>query len=117
MTRRAGLLVAAATILSAQQGPAQLNLMPWPAQIEMGQGSLAVGPTIRVALIGYSEPRLENAVRRLGEIVSDESAATLIIQCDHASKPVQELGEDESYHLQITPQRAILSAANPLGVL
>jgi hexosaminidase len=117
MTRRAGLLVAAATILSAQQPSAQLNLMPWPAQIEMGQGSLAIGPTIRVALTGYSEPRLENAIRRLGEITTAESAATLVIQCDHASKPVQELGEDESYHLQVSPQHVVLSAPNPLGVL
>ncbi len=28
----------------------------------------------------------------------------LIIQCEHASEPVQQLGEDESYRLQITPQ-------------
>ena len=112
LTRFTGLAVAAATILGAQSG-----LMPWPAKIEMGEGSLAIGPTIRVALTGYSESRLQNAVRRLGEIATVESPATLIIQCDHASKLVQDLGEDESYHLQITPRQALLSAPNPLGVL
>jgi hexosaminidase len=112
MTRLAGLAVAAATILGAQTG-----LMPWPAKIEMGQGSLAIGPSIRIAITGYSEPRLRNAVRRFGEIATGETPATLIIQCDHASKPVQEFGEDESYHLEITPQHALLSAPNPLGVL
>src|SRR5580692_8873372 len=117
MTRRAGLLVAAATLLSAQQPVAQPNLMPWPAQIEMGQGSLAIGPTIRIALSGYSEPRLQKAVRRMGELVPDGSPATLIIQCEHASAPVQQLGEDESYRLEVTPKQAHLSAANPLGVL
>ncbi len=114
MTRCAGLLLAVATALGAQQQP---GLMPWPAKIEMGQGSLAIGPTLRVAITGYTEPRLQNAARRLGEIASDEAAATLIVRCDHASAPVQELGEDESYHLKITQRQAVLSAANPLGVL
>jgi hexosaminidase len=117
MTRRAGLVVAAATLLRAQQPVAQPNLMPWPAKIEMGQGSLAIGPAIHVAITGYSEPRLQNAVGRIGEMVSDGSSATLIIQCDHASAPVQQLGEDESYRLEITPRQAHLSAPNPLGVL
>src|ERR1700722_2054388 len=117
MTRRAGLLVAAATFLSAQQPVAQPNLMPWPAKIEMGQGSLEIGPTVRIALTGYAAPRLQNAVRRMGELVPDGSPATLIIQCEHASAPVQQLGEDESYRLEITLRQAHLSAANPLGVL
>ncbi len=116
MTRCAGSLVAAATLLSAQPA-AQLNLMPWPAKVEMGQGSLAIGPAVRIALTGYSEPRLQNAVRRLGEIATDGSAAMLVIRCEHASEPAQQLGEDESYHLEITSQRAFLSAPNPLGVL
>jgi hexosaminidase len=112
MTRSAGLLLVAATLLSAQP-----SLLPWPAKVEMGQGSLAIGPTIRIAMAGYSEPRLEAAVRRLGEIVPVGSPANLVIQCDHASEAVQQLGEDESYQLEITPLEALLSASNPLGVL
>jgi hexosaminidase len=114
MIRCAGLVVAAATVLSAQQ---QLGLMPWPAKVEMGQGSLAIGRTILVSIDGYSEPRLESAIRRVGEIANGGPPAALIIRCEHASEPVQQLAEDESYHLQITPQQAQLSAANPLGVL
>jgi hexosaminidase len=98
-----------ATFASAQPST-QLNLMPWPAKLEMGQGSLAVGSPIRIVIQGYSEPRLLNAARRLGEIAAPESPATLIIRC-------QQPGEDESYHLQVTPQQAILSAPSPLGVL
>ncbi len=112
MTRCAGLLLTAATLLSAQTG-----LMPWPAKVELGQGSLAIGSTIRISITGYWEPRLQNAVRRFGEIATPGSLATLIIQCEHASEPVQRLGEDESYHLEITPQQARLAAPNPLGVL
>src|ERR1700678_263083 len=117
MTPRAGLLVAAATLLCAQQAVPQPSLMPWPAKIEMGQGRLAIGPTIRIAFTGYTEPRLQNAARRVGEVVPEGPTATLVIECAHASEPVQQLGEDESYQLEITPQQARLSAANPLGVL
>ena len=111
--RSAGLLVIAASLLSAQQP----DLMPWPAKVEIGQGSLAIGSPLRISITGYSEPRLEAAVRRLAEIVPAGSPANLVIQCDHASAPIQELAEDESYHLEITPPRARLTAANPLGIL
>ncbi len=114
MIRCAGLIVAAAAVLSAQQQP---GVMPWPAEIEMGQGRLALGRAIRIAIQGYSEPRLENAARRIGEIAAPGDPASLIIQCGHASKPIQELAEDESYRLRITQQQAYLSAPNPLGVL
>jgi hexosaminidase len=107
----AGFAITAALLI------AQPNLMPWPARIEMGQGSLAVPPSIGIAITGYSEPRLEAAVRRLGEVIPPGPSARLVIQCDHASAPVQQLGEDESYHLEITPMQARLSASNPLGVL
>jgi hexosaminidase len=112
MTRYAGLLLVAAMFASADP-----PLMPWPAKIEMGQGSLAIGSMPRVAFTGYTEERLENAAWRLGEMVADASAATLVIQCDHASQPIQQLGEDESYQLAITQKQARLSAPNPLGIL
>ena len=103
MLRRSALLMFAATLLGAQ--PA---LMPWPAKIEMGQGSLAIGATVRIAFTGYSEPRLESAARRLGKVVTD--SPTLVIECQRA-------GDDESYHLTVTSQGARLSALNPAGVL
>jgi hexosaminidase len=114
--RRFALAIAAATVLSAQQ-PALVNLMPWPAKIVTGRGSLAIGSSIRVRFDGYREPRLERMARRLGQIVPAGSEATLVIQCDHASEAVQQLGEDESYQLTVTVQGARLSAPNPLGIL
>src|SRR5580698_3193953 len=114
MTRWAGLLVAAASILWAQPQP---GLMPWPAKIEMGPGSLAIGSPFRIALPDYSDPRVQNAVRRLGELVPAGSPATLTIQYQQTSAPVQQFGEDESYRLEVTPQQAHLTALNPLGVL
>ena len=106
------------------------NLMPWPAKIQTGTGSLKIDSSFSVALTGYREARLDRAVERfmgrlhrqtgvvlLNRKASEGDAATLVIHTDHASKDVQELGEDESYSLEVTPTGAKLSAANPLGVL
>ena len=41
----------------------------------------------------------------------------LVIHTDHASKEIQELGEDESYVLEITATGAKLSAPTPLGAM
>ncbi|HEX5228507.1 MAG TPA: family 20 glycosylhydrolase [Bryobacteraceae bacterium] len=115
MKPRAFLLVAIAVLVTAQEPAAKLNLMPWPAEISVGQGSLGIGTSLSVERAGYSEPRLLDAIQRFGATLS--SPAALVIQCDHASQPVQQLEEDESYHLEVTPKQAHLSAANPLGVL
>jgi hexosaminidase len=52
-----------------------------------------------------------------GAAVADLAKATLVVTTDHASKPVQELGEDESYTLEVTPTGAKLHAATPLGTM
>jgi len=89
----------------------QPNLMPWPARVEMGEGRLAIPANFAVAFTAYSEPRLEDAARRLGGRVASGASATLVIQCERAGD------EDESYRLVITPQGARLSAREAVGVL
>jgi hexosaminidase len=115
-----------ATEAQPRSGP---NLMPWPSKIEMGTGQLKIDSTFTVGLSGYTEPRLERALERfltelhrqtalpLAMKPGDASKATLVVHTDHASKEVQELGEDETYSLEVTPNGAKLSAANPLGIL
>ncbi len=106
------------------------NLIPQPAELTAGQGSLAIDGAFRVALTGYQEPRLEAAARRLverlsmqtGIPMSDElavapSTAALVIQCDHAGETVQSPGEDESYRLEVTVTEARLTAPTPVGAL
>ncbi|MGH9430031.1 MAG: beta-N-acetylhexosaminidase [Terriglobia bacterium] len=105
-------------------------LMPQPASVQPGQGGLAITGSFAVALTGYQEPRLKRAAQRLVHRVShrtgipildgvtqDASTATLVIHCDHAGEPVQTVGEDESYTLDVTPRQARLSASEPLGML
>jgi len=105
-----------------------LNIMPLPAKAERGDGSLKIDANFHLAFVGYREQRLERAgqrfvhqVRRQTGIVllpasTNTGAATLEIKTDHESKAIQELGEDESYTLDVTPGGAKLHAADPLGV-
>src|SRR6266481_7499831 len=116
-----------ACMLNAQSN-LPLNIMPLPAKVERGDGSLKIDASFHLAFVGYREPRLERAgqrflhqVRKQTGIVllpanTNTGAATLEIKTDHESKVIQELGEDESYWLDVTPGGAKLHAANPLGV-
>src|SRR5438477_6249574 len=108
--------------------PTPLNLMPYPAEVQQGTGALRIDPSFFVVLAGYTEPRLHRAVERFQRQLFQQTAipltskpegssnATLTIHTDRASKEIQELGEDESYTLDVTPQGAKLNAATPLGV-
>ena len=112
-----------------KSGEGRLHLMPWPSSVQEGSGGLQVDASFTVALTGYTEPRLDRAVQRfLGQLhrqtalllatkASDAANARLVIHTDQASKTVQELGEDESYSLEVTAAGAKLSAVNPLGIL
>jgi hexosaminidase len=107
-----------------------LNLMPLPSRVQAGSGSLHIDASFSVALTGHNEPRLDHAVARFlrqlsratgipafGKPPASGKSSALTIHTDHGSKDVQELGEDESYTLEITADSAKLTAPNPLGVL
>jgi len=115
----------------AQSQPVQrpLNLMPLPSNIQLGSGQMLIDQSFTVGLTGYRERRLENAAQRflhnlsrrtgmpLNAQAADPAKASLVVQTDHASKEVQEPGEDESYVLQVTASGVRLSAATPLGTM
>jgi hexosaminidase len=125
------IIVLLLSILSAfvaafgQQTP--VNLMPLPSEYRVGSGALPFDQSFSVALTGYQEDRLVRSVERfltnasrqtdmpLKQKPRDGHDATLVISTAHASKPVQEPGEDESYTLEVTAAGAKLSAATPLG--
>ena len=112
------------------QIPSELNVMPLPAHVQVTGGVLKIDEGFTLSLSGYHEARLDRAAQRFvtqmarqtgipfrAVVAKDPSKATLLITTDHESKPVQELGEDESYSLEVTPAGAKLHAANPLGTL
>ena len=119
-------LLLSAAGASAQEQP-RLNLMPWPANLQTGSGSLRIDSSFSVALTGHTEARLDRAVQRFLRQLSRQTAIplsaktsnkpTLTVHTDHASKEVQELGEDESYTLSITADGAKVEAPTPLGAM
>src|SRR5882757_1332221 len=129
--RGAGILVFCVLIYPAMttaQQPA-LNLMPLPASAQSGTGSLEVDSSFSVAFAGPTEPRLERAGERfllqlarqtglpLALNPAKTARATLVIQADHAGKEIQEVGEDESYVLEVTATGAKLTAPTTLGAM
>jgi hexosaminidase len=107
-----------------------LSLMPMPAKMQLGTGALRIDERFGVSFSGYREARLDRAGERFmvllrretgivfaSQTAPDPAKTMLVVTTDHESKPVQELGEDESYTLDVTPANARLHASNPLGVL
>ena len=106
-----------------------LKLMPMPSTVQPGTGELPITYTFSIQLKGYTEPRLERASARfmhelagvtglsIGTATADTTKPMLVATTDHASLPVQDVGEDESYTLDVTPTQATLHAANPLGTM
>ena len=112
--------------LGAQE-KAPLPVMPLPAHAVEGEGEFVIDGHFGVALKGFTEPRLERAQQRFLDLLSRETGIPLwrearlnsprfIIQTAGPSAPVQQLGEDESYRLEISTTDVRLSAQNPLGV-
>ena len=105
-----------------------LPIMPLPSHAVQGQGQFLIDGTFGVALQGYTEPRLERARQRFLVTLSRETGIPLwreaqfnqpsfVIKTGGAGDPVQQLGEDESYHLEISTNHVLLTAPNPLGIL
>jgi hexosaminidase len=115
---------------SSATEPRLLSLMPMPSSVQMKAGQLVIDPLFTVGISGPSDVRLQHAVERfldslrrqtgmppLDMKVTDATQAKLVIHSEHASKAVQELGEDESYSLEISSSGAKLDAVTPLGVM
>ncbi|MEA2544000.1 MAG: hexosaminidase [Acidobacteriaceae bacterium] len=110
------------------QAQASLPLMPLPAQVKPGDGVFLVTNGFGITLQGFQEPRLERAKQRFLNMLSKQTGIPLwreavlnqpsfFINTKGPSAAVQQVDEDESYHLQISATEVHLEAANPLGVL
>ncbi|MGZ4733388.1 MAG: beta-N-acetylhexosaminidase [Terriglobales bacterium] len=115
------------SVAEAQQS---LSLMPLPKKVQTGNGRLLIDRNFSVSISGHHEARLDRAVEIfLGQLrqqtgmppidmkVADSPSATLVIQAAGGTKLVQELGEDESYKLDISDSGAKLNAPTTLGVM
>ena len=127
------LFVSMMSTIAIPEESQSLQLMPWPASIKIGPNGeqLLVQNSFAVALVGSSDPHLRRTAeiflndlrRHTGSlpldfgIGTDSANAQLRIKCQHASKEVPELGEDESYTLEVNSSGADLSAVTTLGVM
>jgi len=104
--------------------------MPLPTHVQVGSGELVIDSSFSVGIGGSPDSRVQRSVElflqdlrhRAGMPpqvmnVVDASHAGLVVRAEHASKDVQELGEDESYSLAVTSAGAKLDAATPLGIM
>src|SRR5271154_6947128 len=84
---------------------AQLPIMPLPAHVVEGTGSLSISNGLDVVFEGHTEPRLERARDRFLANLARETGilpvpappatpAKFIIKTAGPSAPVQQLGED-----------------------
>ena len=125
------MLAVAVTLATSAQETTSLHLMPWPASVKVSQSQpLLIQNSFNVG-VGNSDPLLRRAVeifltdlrRHTGSLPLDfsigdsSSSPQFKVSSDHASKPVQELGEDESYKLEVTSSGAQLNAPTTLGVM
>ena len=123
------MLCSVLTPMAAQQQPA-VNLMPIPANLQMATGRLVIDLSFSVGISGNSDPRLQRGVERflndlrrqtgmlpLDMKETEPSKAMLVIRAAHANKEVLELGEDESYSLEVSTAGAKLDTPTTLGAL
>jgi hexosaminidase len=106
----------------------QLALMPLPAHVTEGQGQFVIDGSFAVAAHDYPDTPVLEGRRRFLDTLSRETGipfavdapadkAAFVIGAAGPSEAVQQLGEDESYHLAVTTDHVELSAKNPLGIL
>jgi hexosaminidase len=118
--------------VTSEAGYPTLNLMPVPAQIEIGEAAIEIGSDFAVTIEGNgATPRLRNGVQRMLRRLSDRSTlffdtstflelegrsiASMVVTANREGKLV--LGEDESYRLTVTLEGIALQAATDLGAL
>ena len=125
------ILMSTVRTFSAAEESKPLDLIPWPAQLKTGPGQLVIETSFAVGLQENADPRLRHTVdiflndlrRHTGSleldfgITNDSSKAQLGVTSEYPSKEVQELGEDESYKLEVSANGAHLKGSTTLGVM
>ena len=117
---------------SASDAPSatRFQLMPVPAVMVPADGKLKIDGSLRVSLAGYTEPRLTRAATRFllrlqartgiplaAELSKASEPSRIVIRCGGPGEKVQSVRADESYSLVVTPEKVLLEAPSPLGIL
>jgi len=110
--------------------PTQHNLMPVPSSVRFLEGRVAVDKTFGVAAKGHTDARLQAAIERFLHrlkgrttltitpgLMTNATAATVVIQCSGPGSAIPALEEDESYELKISGAQVQLVAPTVIGSL
>ncbi|MEO7699052.1 MAG: family 20 glycosylhydrolase [Opitutus sp.] len=106
-----------------------LDLVPVPAELQLGTGRLPVTAAFSVSVVGAKDARLQAGVERAlkrwstrtGLSLNPKSvaadAATLVIEAAGPGRPLPALEENESYSLDVSTRQARLRAPTTVGAL
>ncbi|NOH30228.1 family 20 glycosylhydrolase [Vibrio mediterranei] len=108
-----------------------LNLMPYPQSVELGQGSVTLDKDFSIYIKGFNSDRVEYTAKRFVERLErqtglptlnwrahSEDEATLIIDIQSPAKSeVQDLDADESYKLTSNDGKIVLESSRPYGAI
>ncbi|WP_291103908.1 MULTISPECIES: beta-N-acetylhexosaminidase [unclassified Flavobacterium] len=125
------ILLISSVLSNAQVKMDQLNLMPWPQSINLTDGTFTLSKSFKVNITGNPNPRIfigtTQFLRRLGgrtglffeqdylTKVNENPEAELQINCVRNGKVG--LYEEESYQLDIQPNKITIDATTDLGAL
>ena len=101
---------------------AQSKLMPLPAELSRGSGSLRLTSGFKVETPGSHDARLDAAIARAVGRVQKTAAlrgasVPLVVRVKSAGQAVQGMEEDESYSLTVTSERAVIDANTDVGAM
>jgi hexosaminidase len=109
----------------------RLNLLPIPAQIEFISECFRISDMFNVQIEGFRSKRITAAVKRMRSRLSDRTGTQVIqtatnapgsstgpamfLSCKRSGK--LEIYEDESYRLNVTSKRIMLTSETDIGIL
>ncbi|HZJ43783.1 MAG TPA: family 20 glycosylhydrolase, partial [Pyrinomonadaceae bacterium] len=107
----------------------QHNLMPVPSSVQFGSGRLTIDGGFRIAT-NQQDPRVQAALGRFlkrlqgrtgltfaTDLSTDIAVSPLVVRFQGPGKSIPSLDEDESYKLEVTSNKAQLTAATAIGVI
>ncbi|HCT29523.1 MAG TPA: beta-hexosaminidase [Bacteroidales bacterium] len=107
----------------------QLNLMPWPSELKVGEGQFVINKNLRIGVDGNPDkrfhPNLVRFIQQLSKrttipfdrdsVLTSSSTASMMIKINRSG--IVKLGEDESYILKVETGKITLSSETELGAM
>jgi hexosaminidase len=116
----AGLLLASAPLVRAQERPA-IRVLPQPEHVELQDGHFVLTDPVSIA-VASREPRLTEIAQLLADVIRTRTGFTVTVDsagAAGASIVLEERGgppDDERYEMTVSPRQVRVTAASARGV-